>query len=347
MATILRMRCHDCLASIRTAVLAASIAMIGSTSQAVVVNDFNGPFDGIQLGQFFPSVARLDFAGGRCSGSLISPTTVLTAEHCFRNDDGTPRLGQVNVTFTATNTGTTTTPEIMRTAPAPLTFGNPSFSNNPDFLLNGDDIALLTLNQPVTQLPSLRLFDGDVVGEAGFIVGFGRNGVGSTGAVGLDGVRRAGVNVIDDLGTAKFADFQANPNNPVLSDFPNTDNILSADFDAGNTNTLLQLSDAAPLVGEGFGAPGDSGGPLLILRDDELLIAGVLSGLLSYGATQATYGDINYWTSVSDAQIRSFIEVEGSGVFLPADTPVLVPLPASAFLLLGGLGALGLVRRYG
>ena len=58
-------------------------------------------------------------------------------------------------------------------------------------------------------------------------------------------------------------------------------NIIELDFDDENsfTNTLVSLDNSpVPLPNEGSGAFGDSGSPLLVKKNEELLIAGVLAG---------------------------------------------------------------------
>ncbi|MEL6765021.1 MAG: hypothetical protein AAFO87_15500, partial [Cyanobacteria bacterium J06607_6] len=138
-------------------------------------------------------------------------------------------------------------------------------------------------------------------GATATAVGFGLNGVGSTGhQFTRDGRRWAAQNTIDLIGPA--ADVGGRT-------VPGSSNIFSTDFDSGvaSTNTMSSFgSSAFPLTNEGTTGPGDSGGPLLVNRNNEFLIAGVLSG----GTTDtSTFGDISWWTG--SEQYRSFLELVG------------------------------------
>lgn len=246
-----------------------------------------------------------------CTAVLIAPTTVLSARHCFPTVGGTVRFG--------TNSSS---PSFSSSIQSVL-FPGGGTPNSP--LLNGGDVAILTLTSavPANVATPYALTDAttELVGFSVVTVGFGRAGVGSTGASGSNTIRRGGTNVLDTYGA---------PVNTTTS-FTGT-NIFSTDFDnpAGTSNTLGWLgSDATATDFEATTAGGDSGGPLLFDNGGVWTLMGVLSG----GTTNnSVYGDISWWTGV--APFRTQIEAAG-GVFISV-----VPEPSTyAFMLLG----LGLV----
>jgi hypothetical protein len=145
----------------------------------------------------------------------------------------------------------------------------------------------------------MRFIDAtnDLVGLTAVTVGYGYNGVGSSGhGFTADGRRWGGENVIDAYGSPSAQ---------------NGSNIISTDFDDGsNGANTIGGSSSTPLEFEATTAPGDSGGPVLVDVNGEWVIAGVLSG----GTTNTSvYGDISWWTGT--AVYRSQIENAG-GLFI-------------------------------
>jgi len=288
-------------------------------ANAIVINDDAGLQRAIDLGDpFDDSVVRLSTG---CTGTLISLTTVLTAEHC-----GTAAGDSVFFT----DGGAT---ELSLGIESVLDLG-PGTD-----LLDGTDLTIATLDTAATGRTPLRLWDGDIVGLEALTVGYGFSGLGSTGHGNTgDTTRRGATNVIDWYGAAPFSG---------SGFFDNTANIVSTDFDdpEGTSNTLGGGdigSSADMLADEGTTAPGDSGGPLLIDLAGEWLIAGVLAG----GTEQfSIYGDISWWTGLRTGAARSFVE-DGGGVF--ADITA-VPLPAGWALMASivALGGLAGRRRAG
>ena len=300
----------------------------------IVINDEAGQSTARALGAGFESVVEVRFYGsssftggfGLCSGALISPTVVLTAQHC--QPSASP--SQVQVRFT-TGSGALqfdrTVTEIARM---------PGYTS----LLDGTDLALLTLGEPVTDRTPFRLTSDFVLGETVSFVGYGRNGLGSIGHEGTrDGQRWAAQNVIDafDVG-AEYSGFNA----IYFSDFDNPE---------GTSNTLQTVfgipSSATMLPNEGTTAPGDSGGPLLVWRNNQWVIAGVLSGGVVWSdgpegfetsPQNSAYGDISIWTGLASEEVQAFLRA-GGGSF------GVIPLPASGVLLLGALGLGLLVGR--
>ncbi len=167
----------------------------------------------------------------------------------------------------------------------------------------GNDLALLELAHPVTDVTPAVLHDGDdAVGRVGTMVGYGRTGTGLSGGDQMGGTRRAGQNMIDSTGSGFW---------PILSD-----DLLMADFDYPHTlaeslpmNLALGLTDiptmltgsqhinrmgqADPLELEYLPASGDSGGGVFIEVDGIEVLSGVISFNLAWdGSNNASYTDM-------------------------------------------------------
>ena len=297
------------------AMLAAGLTEEGVFPRIVIRDDVGLPgAASFAAAASFSGVVALGFSGGQyCSGVLISPTTVLSARHCD------PLPGEF-VRFGTSYSSPTLSVNIASVSlPGGGTAGSP--------LLNGGDLAILTLASavPASIATPFALSDAttSLTGFTVATVGYGRRGIGSTGATGSDGIRRGGTNVLDRYGAAVGTS----------STQAGTANIFSTDFDNpfGTSNTLGWLgSVATPTAIEATTAAGDSGGPLLVDNGGQWTLIGVLSG----GTTNnSVYGDISWWTGV--APFRAQIEAAG-GVFVSV-----VPEPGTYGLMLLGLAVVG------
>lgn len=119
--------------------------------------------------------------GEFCSGTLITPTYVLTAAHCATviesDSSGTFRLGD----------------DIYETD---LVTIHPEYNRN----TLANDIALLRLSEPVVDIePAVIFRETPMVDDVLFIVGFGGSGTATEGSNGDFGTKRVGVTIIDEV----------------------------------------------------------------------------------------------------------------------------------------------------
>lgn len=250
----------------------------------IVINDTIGAAGSREFASPFDAVVSVSVG---CTGSLISPNTVITARHCGIGAGDSVSFGD-----------NSNNPDGTFSVAAAF---QPGGGNAGSPLLDGGDVTILTLssNVPESIATPLRFIDAadDLVGLTAVTVGYGFNGVGSVGhGFSADGFRWGGENVIDAVGSPAGT---------------NGSNIISTDFDDGsNAANTIGSSSSTPLEFEATTAPGDSGGPILVDVNGEWVIAGVLSG----GTTaNSVFGDISWWTGTSI--YRTQIEASG-GVFV-------------------------------
>jgi hypothetical protein len=149
----------------------------------------------------------------------------------------------------------------------------------------GVDLALVHLQTPVSGVTPATLYTGGAEFEKpATIVGFGMTGTGLTGSLpDSGGVKRAGENVIDALGSAIGA----------------SDNYSLTDFDSPFANAN-SFGDEFPLDLEYKTAVGDSGGGVFIDEGG----AKVLAGIPSFSAyaddiANSSYGEIDGFVRVT------------------------------------------------
>jgi hypothetical protein len=238
--------------------------------------------------------------GSFCTGTLVSPTIVLSSAHCFVFTGG-PRAGTValpnDVMFGVGNTIDPFTSNIASLTLNPL-FDILSFA--PDF-----DLAVLTLTAPILGVAPAALWAGDPLGMLATILGYGVQGTGT--AHGLSGApaRLAAQNVID-----------------IVS------NTLQYDFDSPSGTTSF-MGSAFPVSLEGTTASGDSGGPLFVSFGSTPFLVGTLFG----GIGSNLYGDQSVYARIARTENLAFLASQG----ITPSSPV--PEPATLTLVVAGLVA--------
>lgn len=276
------------------------------------------------------------------TGTLV-PSTVpgqfkfLTAAHNVDSENGiggtTPNgiMDALNFTiYFGDNTGangSTATATVV--VPAAQISVHPFWQNGDGAGLNGSssqyDLAVMTfsLANVTGTLPStLSISTASPLGLEGTMVGYGSwgNGQAFTGNA-SDGIRRAGKNMIDVVGTT-------------VDDPANQGITVQTDFD-GPTGQGHTIGTNVALALESSTAGGDSGGPLIAGG----MIVGVLNGgFPGTGAPLSQYGDRSVWAPLSTASNITFLTT--AGVVLGA-----VPEPARVCLLGIALATIGMRRR--
>ena len=222
-------------------------------------------------GQFQVSAYGTQFGG---SGTLVAEGWVLTAAHLFDAASG--------ASFTVGG----------RTYAASKWVVHPKWNGN---YRKGNDLALVKLTEPVTEVRPARVYAGArEFGATATFVGYGQTGTGAGAPAGFDGLERAGQNVIDGMPGPREKTYQTR--------LTRKSRVFVVDFDdprdPGRSATgsahaldleyLISLGDSG---GGAFADLGDGNGPVLV---------GVHSfGEFTDGADDSSYGDVTGHVRVS------------------------------------------------
>jgi V8-like Glu-specific endopeptidase len=264
------------------------------------------------------------------SGTLVSPTKVLTAAHVV-DENGDLKIDDLGQ-FKRMSFG------LQKNLPGALPANVASVTINPAYRggIAAYDLAVLTLKKPITNVKPASLYAISGLGLRGALVGYGNQGTGLR-----DGLTGA----TDKL--AAYNMIGAYQDGSLLTDF---------DSPAKTTNTF---GSATPLLDEGTTAPGDSGGPLYAwVNNSTWRVVGVLHGGYNNFGADSHYGDVSQYAALTDAKNVSFLKSQGltftsiprsitdpSGGGTATQRAITVPEPASAALLFPLLVLLGGRRR--
>ena len=203
-----------------------------------------------------------DFTSGRpgyCSGTMITPTKVLTAGHCGL-DANDPQDSRIRSTVITGISGDNQYVDVS------------SIAVHPDFQVIGEDyindVAVVTLSHPVP-LPSLPISGNNVVtvGTTANVYGYGVTTVGSPGYINFNNL----VHQTLDLRSGTM----------VLSQV--SDYLYRAENLAGQTSLCH----------------GDSGSPLVLEQNGHPVVIGVASAVIANGQTvHCAPGTYSQWTKL-------------------------------------------------
>jgi hypothetical protein len=315
-----------------------------------------------------------------CTGSLISPTVVLTAAHCVQN----PEVGHVkSLTFVTPNGR-----PIFGASPAPNP-GAIQLANGGAIAVDPNwnphnfsgDVALVKLDTPIVGTDIYQIYRGNPMGQAFTQVGTGTAGWGAVGddsETGFPGGlfdlrKRVGGNIFEEYGVP-FDQAFANQFGLSIGLGGPSQGIVMFDFDSGLAQNdvfgqLCNLPEMASLCVQQTGlpnetdtAPGDSGGPAFINGQIAAITSfGITGAILSFDGHFIYCGgpnDIDPSANVDTGSCTdsSFGEISGDtnlsyyANFVDAGLAgqlrfSLVPEPLSIALLLGGLAGIATLRR--
>lgn len=246
-------------------ILIASL-LLSFDARAVVIRDDVPDREYRMDASAFPALADLP---GEGHGVLIHPRWVVTAAHAVSWQHaldevvvgGRPRA----VRKVVIHPGFKTPPQAM----VDVALKTGDWEAFFEFMATSDDLALVQLAEPVTDVPPVRVFRGDALGKEVRLIGRGATGNGVTGHT-LHGPRRT--------------DLRQGYNHVTVSE----GRWIAYRFDAPPNAHRLEASTGS----------GDSGGPMLVKVDGEWQLAGIAAWkrgqVVGTEVRPGTYGEVSY-----------------------------------------------------
>jgi hypothetical protein len=250
------------------------------------------------------------------TGTLISPTIVVTAGHVLRGSYKTkaPVASEWTFLLGSDSLKPTETYSVSEVILHPGWTARLSYEGGiGDGDVLGLDLALLRLDSPVIGVNPARFNTGDseIIGSRVILAGYGSIADGKRGVTSVDNYDRlAGENTLDRVVET------VNASN-VLQDYRG--GVLGVDFDSpdeffnslGSSASPIDYlgsgsSASTPLPYEATTAEGDSGGPAFVRMSDVWKVVGTVS----YGTESSVYGDITVYTRIASQSdwVSSYLE---------------------------------------
>ncbi|WP_226876947.1 S1 family peptidase [Microbulbifer hainanensis] len=247
---------------------------VSSTASAIIIRDDIADEKYQIPASALPALA--DFPG-EGHGALISPKWVVTAAHVVHMQhiqeimiNGLPR----KVESVVVHPGFKMTPATL--VKEALASGDGS--KLAEFLASSDDIALIKLKAPVTDVKPISLYRGsNEIGRTVQLIGKGATGNGNEGV---------------------------EPHSPHRTTLRRAFNVISSVYTRWISYTFDSPKSAIPL--EGMAGDGDSGSPVLIMEERQWQLA----GLVSWDSIQRdlrTYRGVRYGDGGNNVRISHYI----------------------------------------
>lgn len=242
------------------------LVAVSSTASAVVIRDDVDDSEYRIASSGFPALVDMP---GEGHGVLIAPQWVITAAHTI---PGHAALKHVVINEVPRDVERVVVHSGYKTLPQELidqAMASGEAMLIVVFLASSDDIALVKLTQPVTDVAPVAIYkDSDQPGRIVKIVGKGASGTGATGH---------------------------DPSGPNRTELRRAFNKITSAYDRWFCYVFDEPLSALPL--EGITGNGDSGGPALIEGDDQWLLAGLGAWKVVQGnvmtARPGLYGQTN------------------------------------------------------